>query len=81
MRSEILNIFKEKFIIKISIILISLFPIILLLGSSILNVSIVLMNVLFLILRVYFVSFCVFLSVLMLSITTTISPFGFLFVK
>jgi len=49
MRSEILNIFKEKFIIKISIILISLFPIILLLGSSILNVSIVLMNVLFLI--------------------------------
>ena len=49
MKSEILNIFKEKFIIKISIILISLFPITLLLGSAILNTSIVLMNVLFLI--------------------------------
>ena len=49
MKSEILNIFKEKFIIKISIILISLFPIILLLGSAILNTSIIIMNIFFLI--------------------------------
>ena len=49
MKSEFLNIFKEKFIVKISIILISLFPIILLLGSSVLNTSIVIMNIFFLI--------------------------------
>ena len=49
MKSEILNIFKEKFIIKISIILISLFPIMLLLGPAVLNTSIVIMNIFFLI--------------------------------
>ena len=49
MKSEFLNIFKEKFIVKISIILISLFPIMLLLGSAILNTSIIIMNIFFLI--------------------------------
>ena len=41
MKDEILNIFKENVIIRISFIFIFLFPIILLLGSAILNLSIV----------------------------------------
>ena len=49
MKIEILNIFKEKFTTRVSIILISLFPVILLLGSAVLNASIVIMNVFFLI--------------------------------
>ena len=49
MKSEILDIFKEKFTVIVSIILISLFPVILLLGSAALNSSIVIMNVFFLI--------------------------------
>jgi len=49
MKDEILNIFKENVIIRISFIFIFLFPIILLLGSAILNLSIVIMNILFLV--------------------------------
>ena len=49
MKDEILNIFKENFSIKISLVLIFLFPIILLLGSALINTSIVIMNIFFLI--------------------------------
>ena len=48
MKSEIVDFKKENFIDKISLILIFIFPIILLTGSSIVNTSIVLMNILFL---------------------------------
>ncbi|MDA9615981.1 O-antigen ligase family protein [Candidatus Pelagibacter sp.] len=49
MKDEILNIFKEDITIKISFIFILLFPVVLLLGSAVLNLSIVIMNILFLI--------------------------------
>ena len=49
MKNEILNFGKENFIDKISLIFISIFLIILLTGSSILNTSVVLMNIFFLI--------------------------------
>ena len=49
MKSGILEIYKENFIEKYSIFFILFFPIILLLGSSVINFSIVLMNVMFLI--------------------------------
>jgi len=49
MKNEILNFNKENFIDKISLIFISIFPVILLTGSAIVNTSIVLMNILFLI--------------------------------
>ena len=49
MKNEILSFYKENFIEKISLIFISIFPIILLTGSSIVNTSIVLMNIFFLI--------------------------------
>ena len=48
MKDEILNIFKESFIIKISFLFILLFPVILLVGSSVVNTSIIIMNILFL---------------------------------
>ena len=48
MKDEILNIFKENFIIKISLFFILLFPVILLVGSSVINTSIIIMNILFL---------------------------------
>ena len=48
MKDEILNIFKEKFVIKISFFFILLFPVILLIGSSVINTSIIIMNILFL---------------------------------
>jgi len=49
MKNEISNFNKENIIDKISLIFISIFPIILLTGSSIVNTSIILMNILFLI--------------------------------
>ena len=49
MKNEILNIFKENLIVKISFIFILFFPIILLVGSSVVNLSIVIMNIFFLI--------------------------------
>ena len=49
MKNEISNFNKENIIDKISLIFISIFPIILLTGSSIVNTSIVLMNILFLV--------------------------------
>jgi O-antigen ligase len=49
MKDEILNILKENLIIKISFILILLFPIALLAGSLVVNTSIILMNIFFLI--------------------------------
>ena len=49
MKYKILNILKENLVISISLILITLFPITLLIGSSVINTSIVLMNVFFLI--------------------------------
>ena len=48
MKDEILNIFKENLIIKISLFFILLFPVILLVGSSVINTSIIIMNILFL---------------------------------
>ena len=48
MKNETLDIFKENFIIKISFVFILFFPLLLLLGSAILNTSIVIMNILFL---------------------------------
>ena len=49
MKNDFLNIFKEDFLCKISLIFILLFPIILLSGSAIINSSIVLTNIFFLI--------------------------------
>jgi O-antigen ligase len=49
MKNEFLNIFKERLSIKISLILLFFFPIILLTGSAIINLSIVLINIFFLI--------------------------------
>ena len=49
MKIEILNILKENLTVKISFIFISIFPVILLTGSSIVNTSIVIMNIIFLI--------------------------------
>ena len=49
MKNEILNIFKENLVVKISFIFILFFPIILLVGSSVVNLSIVIMNIFFLI--------------------------------
>ena len=49
MKKEILNIFKEDLIIKISFLFMLVFPIILLLGSALINTSIVIMNIFFLI--------------------------------
>ena len=49
MKDEILDIFKENLTIKISFAFIFLFPIILLLGSALINTSIVIMNIVFLI--------------------------------
>ena len=49
MKDEILNILKENLTIKISFILILLFPLVLLVGSSVVNTSIIAMNVFFLI--------------------------------
>ena len=49
MKNHILNIFKENLIIKISFFFILVFPILLLIGSAILNISIFMMNILFLI--------------------------------
>jgi len=49
MKNEFLNIFKENLTTRFSIILISIFPIIILLGSSVINTSIIIMNILFLI--------------------------------
>ncbi len=48
MKDEILNIFKESLIIKTSFFFIILFPVILLIGSSVINTSIIIMNILFL---------------------------------
>ena len=48
MKNEILDIFKENFTIKVSFVFIFLFPIILLLGSALINTSIVIMNIFFL---------------------------------
>ena len=49
MNIEILNILKENLTVKISFIFISIFPVILLTGSSIVNTSIIIMNIMFLI--------------------------------
>jgi len=49
MKDEILDIFKENFTIKVSFVFIFLFPIILLLGSALINTSIIIMNIFFLI--------------------------------
>ena len=49
MRDKILNIFKENLTIKISFLFIILFPVILLLGSAVINSSIIIMNIVFLI--------------------------------
>lgn len=49
MKNEILEILKEKFLVKISFTLILFFPILLLLSSSFINVSIVLIDIFFLI--------------------------------
>ena len=49
MKSEILNLSKEKYLVKISLIFIFFFPIILLTGSAIVNSAIVFMNIIFLI--------------------------------
>ncbi len=48
MKNTILELVKEKFLIKISFFLILFFPISLLLGSAFINTSVVLMNILFL---------------------------------
>ena len=48
MKDDFLDVIKENITIKISLILILSFPIILLLGSAIINISIVLMNIFFL---------------------------------
>ena len=60
MKDEILNIFKENIIVKVSYIFIILFPIILLVGSSAINASIVIMNIFFLIHIIYEKKFKVF---------------------
>ena len=49
MKNDFLNIIQENSIIKISYIFVFLFPIILLIGSSVINSSIILMNIFFLI--------------------------------
>ena len=49
MKNKILDIFKENLTVKISIVLILLFPIALMAGSAIINLFIVLMNITFLI--------------------------------
>tara|TARA_B110000858_G_scaffold184362_1_gene225497 strand:- start:319 stop:1575 length:1257 start_codon:yes stop_codon:yes gene_type:complete len=49
MKNNFLEIFKESFTIKILIILITIFPIVLLIGSAVINTCIVLMNIFFLI--------------------------------
>ena len=49
MKNDILDIWKEDFLVKISFILILFFPVFLLFGSSLINTSIVLLNILFLI--------------------------------
>ena len=48
MKNTILELVKEKFLIKVSFFLILFFPISLLLGSAFINTSVVLMNILFL---------------------------------
>ena len=48
MKNEILDIYKENFLIIASFVFILFFPIILLLGSSFINISIIIMNILFL---------------------------------
>mgnify|MGYP001215643585 CR=1 FL=1 len=49
MKKEILGINEENFTVKISYIFIFFFPIILLLGSAVINISIIIMNIFFLI--------------------------------
>ena len=49
MKNDILDIWKEDFLVKTSFILILFFPVFLLFGSSLINTSIVLLNILFLI--------------------------------
>ena len=49
MKNQILDIFKENLLIKVSFLLILFFPIILLSGSAVINLAIVIMNVFFLI--------------------------------
>lgn len=49
MKKEFLDIFKENPTVKISFFFILMFPIILLVGSSIVNTSVILMNIIFLI--------------------------------
>ena len=48
MKNQILDIFKENLLIKVSFLLIIFFPIILLSGSAVINLVIVIMNVFFL---------------------------------
>ena len=49
MKNDFLEVFKENFTIKILIIFILIFPIVLLIGSAVINTCIVLMNIFFLI--------------------------------
>ena len=49
MSEKFLEVFKEKFIIKLLLFSILIFPIILLVGSAVINFMIVLMNIFFLI--------------------------------
>ena len=48
MKNDFLNVFEERFSIKISLILLLFFPVILLMGSAVINLSIVLINIFFL---------------------------------
>ena len=49
MRNDILDILKEDHSVKITLIFIILFPVILLVGSAVVNISIILMNIFFLV--------------------------------
>ena len=49
MSEKFLEVFKEKLIIKLLLLSILIFPIILLLGSAVINFMVVLMNIFFLI--------------------------------
>ena len=48
MKNDCLNLLEERFSIKISLILLLFFPVILLMGSAIINLSVVLINIFFL---------------------------------
>ena len=48
MKNKILELYNEEIYLKLSFILIIIFPIILLIGSSIINMAIVLLNIFFL---------------------------------